>query len=92
MHQPVYFFCGCLHCYHADVSGTRQLHENFSMALSGTTADSTNRHPETSGGSQFNPVVVPDDEYIRGQSIPVADPVVFGVLLGPNLSGVQAPF
>lgn len=62
------------------------------MALSGTDADSTNRHPETSCGSQFNPLVVPDEEYVREQSIPVAGPVVFGVLLGPNLSGVQAPF
>ena len=47
---------------------------------------------ETSGGSKFYPVIVPDEEYVRGQSVPIADPVVLGILLGPGLSGVQAPF
>jgi len=47
---------------------------------------------KTSGGSKFYPVIVPDGKYVRGQSIPVVDPAVLGVLLGPGLSGVQAPF
>jgi len=47
---------------------------------------------ETAGGSVWYPVVVADEEYVRGQSVSVVDPVVFGELLRVGGSGVQAPF
>ena len=47
VHRPPELFRGFLHCYYKNIYGTRRLHENSGTGSSGTTIDSTNRHPET---------------------------------------------